>query len=63
MTLAGIDQTLLDEIGERPILAFFEECGPSVVVRFEAVDARLNKAQLTGDLRRIERIRTKGSAA
>ncbi len=59
-TLAGIDTTLVDELGMRPILAFIEECGPSVVVRFETVDARCRRAD---DIRRIEQLRTKGSAA
>lgn len=62
-TLQGIDETLALELGKRPIFALIEECGPSVVSRFEAIDARLDNARLIGDLKRIDRARTKGTAA
>lgn len=62
-TLAGITEAMLAELGSRVLEALVDENKPSVVQRWGVLGERAGTALIAGDLRRIERIRSKGHAA
>lgn len=61
--LAGVDETLLGELGIRATLAFIPENGPSIVRRFSHVSGLVVRARVEAMLQRVAKARTKGHAA